>query len=101
MLAVLFSVALGNAAAPAPAQPADLQALDAARTFVTVECEVAQQALNGCRVIGEASDAQSAEALKLASTMQVPATLAQAGVRHVRLRLQLEDAATTDAPTAR
>ena len=92
MLAMLFSVALGNVATAAPTQPADLQALDA-RTFVTVECEIAQQALNGCRVIGEVSDAQSAEALKLASTMQVPAALVQAGIHHVRLRLQMDDAA--------
>jgi hypothetical protein len=98
MLAVLFSVALSNVA---PAAPADLQALDAARTFVTVECDVAQQALNGCRVIGEASDAQSAEALKLAATMQLPAALAQAGVRHVRLRLQLDDDAPAGSPTPR
>ena len=58
-------------------------------TVVVVDCAIADKALADCQVVGDAAPANSAAALKMASTLAIPAPVLEAGVSHVRLRLRL------------
>ena len=57
--------------------------------IVVVDCAIADKALADCEVVGDVSPARGAAALKLASTLAVPAPVLEAGVSRVRLRLRL------------
>ena len=58
-------------------------------TIVVVDCAIADKALADCKVVGDAAPANSAAALKLASTLAIPAQVLEQGVSHVQLKIRL------------